>query len=251
MNLKRSVFISIASVIILLFLGQAITHAKSHKEHFDKGKKAYKKKDYLEAYDQFKKALQKEPEKAKYHYNFGLAARKLKRYRDAYNAFSNAQILDPGIGFTKKKSEFRKKLAEMRAKVNPGERFTPPTPVKKKKAPKKASPLPQPEPTKQEKRKKKGLPIWLFVVGGVILLIIIFKAKGKGKGKTRPTHSHPTRGTGPSGTRQHRDEYRDGTIYDDHTGRPRTTTAGATLEDQLRAARERDREDDIYGYDRS
>ena len=104
--------------VVLLFLSSVVTvYGASHKEYFEQGKKAYKNKQYTEALDNFRKAVSGKPGKAKYHYNLGLAARKLNRYREAYEALAKAKELDPGLGFTKKRGDFFKKLEEMKSRA--------------------------------------------------------------------------------------------------------------------------------------
>lgn len=104
-------------VMFLFFVGLIMASTAAHKENFEEGKKAYKNKQYSEALKLFRLAAAEKPDKAKYHYNLGLAARKLKYYDEAYNAFMKAKELDPGIGFTNKRDEFFKKLAETRSKA--------------------------------------------------------------------------------------------------------------------------------------
>lgn len=104
-------------VVLFFFFASMTAAAASHKEYFEAGKKAYKSKQYTEAYRNFKAAVGEVPDKAKYQYNLGLAARKLKYYGEAYNAFIKAKELDPGTGFTKKKDDFFKKIEEMRSKA--------------------------------------------------------------------------------------------------------------------------------------
>ncbi|MCP4157240.1 MAG: tetratricopeptide repeat protein, partial [bacterium] len=112
-------------IVFFVILGlTAVVYGTTHKDLFDRGKRAYKSKQYSEAFSMFNQAVAQKPDKAKYQYNLGLAARKLKRYGIAYDAFSKAKTLDPSIGFTKKNNEFFKKLAE--AKSRSGGRKTPP-----------------------------------------------------------------------------------------------------------------------------
>ena len=104
-------------VVFVLSAALMTASATTHKEHFESGKKAYKNKQYREALENFRTAVSNSPGTAKYHYNLGLAARKLKYYRESYDAFVKAQELDPGIGFTKKRGEFFKKIDEMKSKA--------------------------------------------------------------------------------------------------------------------------------------
>lgn len=83
---------------------------------YAKGKAAYKNKQYQAAYNYFKQAARANPTKANRFYNLGLAARKIRYYREAYGAFTMAQQLDLQLSFTKKKQDFRNKLAEMQKK---------------------------------------------------------------------------------------------------------------------------------------
>lgn len=107
--------------VMLLALALSV-YGTSDKQLFEKGKAAYKSKQYSQAFDYFQQAVAKKPNKAKYHYNLGMAARKLKRYLEAYEAFTKARQLDPQLKFTKKKTDFLEKLKELRKKapVGPG-----------------------------------------------------------------------------------------------------------------------------------
>lgn len=80
---------------------------------FDEGNRAYKAGNYTEAFELFSRAVESEPENARYQYNLGLAARKLNLYGESAAALNKAKKLDPSISFTNNPRDFEDKLTEM------------------------------------------------------------------------------------------------------------------------------------------
>ena len=148
--------------------------ALSHKEYFESGKKAYKNKQYTQAYDYFKSATAQQPGIAKYYYNLGLAARKLKNYEAAYRAFSKAQELDPDLEFTNKRDDFRRKLEEAKFQVD--------SHIEEK------QPIASTTEEVKKKKKKSGFPFFRIIIGAVIVLFIFGRARRKKRmGAAAPT----------------------------------------------------------------
>ncbi|MCP4156855.1 MAG: tetratricopeptide repeat protein, partial [bacterium] len=83
------------------------------KENFERGKRAYKNKEYKTAAKEFEKAVSQNPNKAKYHYNLGLAHMKLKDYQDALASLRKADRIDPAHKFTKKPDIYFDKVQEL------------------------------------------------------------------------------------------------------------------------------------------
>jgi len=80
--------------------------------HFGAGRKAYKNQDYESAYNQFKKAIALNSEKAGYFYMLGTTALHLRLYSEAANALNKAKSLDPDLKFTHDKRVFEDRLKQ-------------------------------------------------------------------------------------------------------------------------------------------
>jgi Tfp pilus assembly protein PilF len=196
----------------------------SHKEYFESGKKAYKNKQYTQAYEYFKNAVALQADTAKYYYNLGLAAGKLKNYEAVYRAFLKAQELDPDLEFTNKRENFRTRLEEAKYQVDSKGGKTVATTTEKAK----------------EEKKKGAFPFLPVAIGGVLIFYLIGRARRKNRAaSTAPPapggedllqndrsrvisstqHEHGQGGGlfGKRGKRYRDDTYDDNRYYDDHT----------------------------------
>lgn len=209
---------------LLLFSGLTLLCGQADGDYFDLGKSAYKSKRYQKAYDYFKQSVRLNPNKAKYQYNLGLAARKLKHYDEALTAFTKARRLDPDMKFTKKHTDFMKKIREMEVKAGGIGDKSP--------SARKSKPYQDPDTTQAvkagKKKKKGGLPTWFIILCGAVGLGVLVKVLGRKKGGAADdsglTTRTPTRGRRGFGRRTYTDDdYHDRDRYDDRgTGyRPR------------------------------
>lgn len=220
-------------VIMCFFFMTYYMEAASHKEHYERGKKAYKQRQYMDAYDNFQKAVAKKPDKAKYHYNLGLAARKLKRWQIALDSFKKARQLDPKMGFTKKHFEFYKKIEELEERLG-GDTDDQIEPASTTATKDRAAP-------ETGKKKKGGVPTWLyFVPFGLFFIFLIARKKKKGTPGAPPSHttSHLSDRNGHR-RHYHDDDYHSRDLYDDRERGYRDYAAGSVVRDSL------DRDEDL------
>ncbi len=84
------------------FAGTAEVFNSEATKHYNEGIDFYQKKRYTDAIQAYQRAIEEDPNKAKYHYNLALVYMEVNRQKEAKAELEEALAIDPGFGYAYK-----------------------------------------------------------------------------------------------------------------------------------------------------
>lgn len=111
--IKKGKTLKYIFVFVLLLVSQTVSFAQGAKFHVDVGVNYFNKKQYIEAYQEFKTAIEKDPTCAEAYYNLGRVYKAQGSTQEAIAEFQNAIRVKPDY------PEAKKELKSLNASTNP------------------------------------------------------------------------------------------------------------------------------------